>query len=88
MLFSVDADICFPGETLLLPILKGPNELGLCCTCHIPHIVGTKEVAKQEHISVPSIPGTQSRLDVDKSIVLAKNIGHDVPNLAPVIHKG
>jgi hypothetical protein len=88
MLFSVDSDVCFPGETLLLSILKGPSELGLCCTGHIPHIVGPKEVVKQEHISVPSIPGPQSRLDIDKARVLVTNIGHDVPNLVPVIHKG
>jgi hypothetical protein len=60
MLFSMDSDIGFPGETLLLSIVEGPSELGLCCTGHIPHIVGPKEVVKQEHISVPSIPGTQT----------------------------
>jgi hypothetical protein len=47
---------------------------------------GTKEVVKQEHISVPSIPGPQNRLDVDKLRVLATNIGHYAPNLAPIIH--
>jgi hypothetical protein len=83
MLFIMDYDVCFPGETLIFSILKGTSELGLFCTGHIPHIVGTKEVVKQEHINVPSIPGPQSKLDVDKSIVLATNIGHDVPNLAP-----
>jgi hypothetical protein len=67
------------------PVVKGPSELGHCCTSHIPHIVGPKEVVKQEHKSVPSIPGPQSRLDVDKAIVLATNSGHDVPNLAPDI---
>jgi hypothetical protein len=88
MLFSVDPDICFPGETLLFTILKGSSELGLCCTGHISHIVGPTEVVNQEHISVPSIPGSQSRLDVDKAIALTTNIGHDFSNLAPVIHKG
>jgi hypothetical protein len=88
MLFSVDQDVCFPGEALIFTILKGSSELGLCCTGHISHIAGTKEVVKQEHISLPSIPGPQSRLDVDKARVLAKNIGHDVPNLTPVIHTG
>jgi hypothetical protein len=44
MLFSVDPDICFPGETLIFSILKGPSELGLYCTGHIPHVVGPKEV--------------------------------------------
>jgi hypothetical protein len=87
-LFSVYPDICFPGETLLLAVVKGPSELGLFCTGHIPHIVGPTEVVKQEHISVPSIPGTQSRLGVDKARVLATHIGHDVRNLAPVIQKG
>jgi hypothetical protein len=51
------------------------------------HIVGPKEVVKQEHISLPSVPGPQSRLDVDKARVLVKHIGHDVLNLTPVIHK-
>jgi hypothetical protein len=88
MLFSVDSDICFPGETIIFPILKGPSELGLCCTDRIPHILGPKEVVKQEHTSVPSIPGSQSRFDVDKATVIATNIGHDVPNIAHVIHKG
>jgi hypothetical protein len=88
MLFSMDSDVGFPGETLLLSIVKSPSELGFCCTGHIPHIIGPKEVVKHEHISVPSITGPQSRLDVDKTRVLATNIGHDVQNLAPVIHKG
>jgi hypothetical protein len=74
MLFIVDPDICFPGDTLLFNVVKGPSELVLCCTGHISHIVGPKEVVKQEHISVPSIPGPQSRLDVDKARVLATNI--------------
>jgi hypothetical protein len=66
MLFSVDPDICFPGETFLLSLVKVPNEICLCCTGHIPLIVGPKEVVKREHIGIPSIPGPQSRLDVDK----------------------
>jgi hypothetical protein len=82
MLFSVDPDICFPGETLLFTVLKGPSELGICCTGHIYHIFGPKEVVKQEYIRIPSIPGPQSRLDLYKTIVLATNSGHDVPNLA------
>jgi hypothetical protein len=88
MLFSMDSDVSFPGVVLLLYVLKGPSDLGLCCTGHIPHIVGPKEVVKQEHISVPSIPVTQIRLDVNTTRVFATNIGHYVPNLAPVIHKG
>jgi hypothetical protein len=88
MLFSMDSHVGFPGETLLLSGVEGPSELGLCCTGHIPHIIGPKEVVKQEHISIPSIPSPQSRLDVDKARVLATNIGHDVPNLVPVVHKG
>jgi hypothetical protein len=88
MLFNVDPEICFPGEALLFTVLKSYSELGICCTGHISNIVGPKEVVKQEHISLPSIPGPQSRLDVDKAILLVTNIGHDVPNLTPVIHKG
>jgi hypothetical protein len=84
----MDSEIGFPGEMLLLSVVEGPSELGLCCTGHIPHIVGHKEVVKEEHISVPSIPGPQSRLDVNKTRMFATNIGHDIPNLTPVIHKG
>jgi hypothetical protein len=87
MLFSVDPDVCFPGEALLFTILKGSSELGFCCTGHISHIVRPKEVVQQEHISVPSVPCPQSRLDVDKARVLATNVGHNVPNLTSVIHK-
>jgi hypothetical protein len=74
MLFSMNYDVGFPGETLLFSVLKGPSELGLCCAGHIPHIVGPKELVKQEHISVPSIPGPQSRLDINKTRVYATNI--------------
>jgi hypothetical protein len=88
MLFSMDSDVCFPGETLFFFVVKGPSELGIYCTGHIPQIVGPKEVVKQEHISVPSITGPKIRLDVDKARVLATNTGHDFPNLASVIHKG
>jgi hypothetical protein len=87
MLFSVDNDVCLPGEALLFTIVKGPIELGLCCTGHISHIVRPKEVVKQEHISVPAVPCLQSRLAVDKARVLATNIGHNAPNLMLVIHK-
>jgi hypothetical protein len=62
MLFSMDSEVGFPGETLLLYVVDGPIELGLCLTGHIPHIVGPKEVVKQEHIGVPSIPGHQAGL--------------------------
>jgi hypothetical protein len=44
-------------------------------------------MVKKEHISIPSIPGLQSRFDIDKARMLAKNIGHDVPNLEPFTHK-
>jgi hypothetical protein len=84
----MDYDVGLPGETLLFSVVKGPSELSICCTGHIPHIVGLKEVVKQEHKSVPSIPGPQSRLDVNKTRMFATNIGHDVSNLTPVIHKG
>jgi hypothetical protein len=53
-----------------------------------PTLLGPKEMVKKEHISIPSIPGPQSRFDIDKARTLATNIGHDVPSLAPVIHKG
>jgi hypothetical protein len=87
MLFSVDPGICFPGEALLITVVKGSSDLGLSCTGHISLIVGTKEVVKHEHIGVPSIPGLQSRLGVDKARVLVTNIAHNVPNLTPVIEK-
>jgi hypothetical protein len=51
-------------------------------------IVGAKEMVKKEHITIPSIPGPKSRFDIDKSRMFATNILDDVPNLAPVIHKG
>jgi hypothetical protein len=88
MLFSMDYDVSFPSETLLFSVVEGPSDLGLYCTGHVPHIVGPKEVVKQEHISVPSIPGPQIRFDVNKTIILATNIRHYVPKLTPVIHKG
>jgi hypothetical protein len=88
MLFSMNLHIRFPGKYLILTIVEGYSELGLGCTGHISHIVGTKEIVKQEHISVPSITGAQSSLDVDKARVIATNIGHNLPNLSPVIHKG
>jgi hypothetical protein len=87
MLFSVNPDISFPCETLLFTVVEGASELGLCLTGHVSHIVGPKEMVKKEHITTPSIPGPQSRFDIDKKIMFATNIGHDVPNLAPVIHK-
>jgi hypothetical protein len=87
MLFIMDSDVGLPGETLLLSVVEGPSELGLCCTDHIPDIVGPKEVVKQEHISVPSTSFPQRRIDVNKKRMFATNIGHDVPNLMPVIHK-
>jgi hypothetical protein len=73
---------------IFFTVLKGSSELGLCCTGHISHIIGPKEVVKQEHISLPSIPGPERRIDVDKAIVLAANIGHNFPNCKPVVHKG
>jgi hypothetical protein len=88
MLLSMDSDVGLPGETLLFSVVEGVSELGLCCTGHIPHIVGPNEVVKHEHIILPSIPGPQSRLDVNKTRMFATNIGHDVPNLTPVIQKG
>jgi hypothetical protein len=88
MLFSVDPHICFPGETLLLTILESASELGLCFTGHISNVVGAKEVVKKEHVGISSIPGPQGRFDVNKAGMFATYIGHDVPHLAPVIHKG
>jgi hypothetical protein len=74
MLFSMYSNIRVPCKSLLLAIVAGSSQLGLCCTGHIPHIVGTKKVVKQEHVNIPSISGAQSRLDVDKSRVLATNV--------------
>jgi hypothetical protein len=88
MFFSVNPDISFPCETLLFTVVEDASDLGLCLTGHVSHIVGAKEMVKKEHISVPSIPGPQSSFDIDKTRMFATNIGHDVPNLAPVIHKG
>jgi hypothetical protein len=88
MLFSVNPDISFPCETLIFIVVEGVGELGLCLTGHVYHIVGPKEMVKQENISIPSIPGPQSRFDIDKARFFATHIGHDVPNIAPVIHKG
>jgi hypothetical protein len=88
MLFSVDPDIFSPVEAIIFTIVKGSSEIGLCFTGHISHIVGPKELVKQEHVSLPSIPGPQSRFDVDKARVLATHIGHDVSNLKLVINKG
>jgi hypothetical protein len=88
MLFSVYPHVRFPCESLLLAILKGPSELGLRCSGHISLIVGPKEMVKQDHIDLPSIPGSQSSIDVDKARVFATNIGHNLPNLMPVIQKG
>jgi hypothetical protein len=73
MLFSVNPGISFHG---------------LCLTGHVSHIVGAKEMVKKEHIRIPSITGPQSRFDIDKTRMFYTNIEHDVPNLAPVIHKG
>jgi hypothetical protein len=54
---------------------------------YLPHCWAQGNV-KKEHISIPSIPGPQSRFDIDNAGMFATNIGYDVPNLAPVIHKG
>jgi hypothetical protein len=88
MLLSMNSDIGFQDEMLFLSIVKGVSELVLCFTGHIPHIVGTKEMVKQEHISIPSISGLQGRFDIDKTRLFATNIGHDIPKIAPFIHKG
>jgi hypothetical protein len=85
--FSVDPDISFPCETLLFTVVEGASESGLRLTDHISNIVRAKEVVKKEHIRIPSIPVPQSRFDVDKTRMFATYIGHNVPNLAPVIHK-
>jgi hypothetical protein len=88
VLFRVDPYIILPCETLLFTVVEGASEFGLCLTGHIPNIVRAKEVVKKEHIGIPSIPGPKSRFDVNKTRMFATYIGHDVPNLAPVIHKG
>jgi hypothetical protein len=87
-MLSMDLHIRFPGNSPLLAILEGSSEFCLRCTGHISHIVGSKEMVKQEHINLPSIPDTQSRIGVYKARVIAKHIGHIVPNLTHVIHKG
>jgi hypothetical protein len=88
VLFSVYPNISFPCETLLFTVVEGASDLGLCLTGHIPNIVRAKEVVKKEHISIPSIPGPQSRFDVNKTRMFAIYIGHNVPNFAPVVQKG
>jgi hypothetical protein len=88
MLFSVNPDISFPCETLLFTIVEGASDIGLCLAGHVSHIVRAKEMVKKEHISIPSIPGPQSRFDIEKTRMFVTNIGHDVPNFAPVIQKG
>jgi hypothetical protein len=88
VLFSVDPYISFPCETLLFTIVEGASELGLCFTGHIPNIVRAKEMVEKEHVGIPSIPGPQSRFDLNKARMFATYIGHNVPNLAPVINKG
>jgi hypothetical protein len=57
MLFSVNPDISLPCDTLLFTIVEGASEIGLCLTVHVSHIVGAKEMAKKEHISIHFIPG-------------------------------
>jgi hypothetical protein len=88
MLLCMDSHIRLPGKYFLHAMVEGSSQLGICCECHIPHVVWTKEMLKQEHVSIHSIPGAQSRLAVDKARVLATHIGHSFPHLTPVIHKG
>jgi hypothetical protein len=88
MLFSVDSNIRFPTETLLLAVVESASELGLCFTRHISNVVRSKKMIKEEHVGIPSIPGPQGRLDVSKTGMFSTYVGHDVPNLAPVAHKG
>jgi hypothetical protein len=58
MLLIMSSDISLPGEFFLLVIIEGARQLGIISTCHATHIVWAKEMVKQEHVSVPSIPGT------------------------------
>jgi hypothetical protein len=51
MVFSADSHLSFPVKSLLLAIVEGSSDLGLRCTGHISHIVGSKKMVKQEHIS-------------------------------------
>jgi hypothetical protein len=62
----VDHYISFPCETLLLTIVEGASEFGICLSGHIPNIARAKEMVKKKHIGIPSIPGPQSRFDVKK----------------------
>jgi hypothetical protein len=57
MLLCMNSHIRLPGESFLLVIIKGGIKLGLSGTGHVTHIVGTKDMVKKEHVSVPSIPG-------------------------------
>jgi hypothetical protein len=56
MLLSMNSDIRFPGESFLLAIVEGVSKLCLSSTGHVTHIVWAKEMVKQEHVSIPSIP--------------------------------
>jgi hypothetical protein len=40
-----------------------------------------EEMVKQQHESIPSILGSQHRLDIDKAIMVAAYVEHDVPNI-------
>jgi hypothetical protein len=64
MLFRMDTNKQFPGESLLLTIVKGSSQIGHSSADHVAHIIWSKEMVTQQHILIPSILSTQRRLDV------------------------
>jgi hypothetical protein len=87
VLFRLDSNKRFPSESLLFTILQGASQLFFSSTSHVVHVVWPKEMVKHQHVGVPSILGSHRRLDVDKTIMLASDVGHDVLNLASGFHK-
>jgi hypothetical protein len=83
----MDSEICFPSESLLFTIVQDSNQLVLSSARHVAHIVCPKEMVKQQHVRFPSILGSQRSLDINKARILPADVGHDIPNLAPIVHK-
>jgi hypothetical protein len=67
MLLCMNYHIHLPDESFLFAIVKGAIQIDLSGTGHVPHIDGTKEMAKKDHESVPFIPGAYDMLDVNKT---------------------
>jgi hypothetical protein len=87
MLFSMNPNIHLLREPFLFTVLKGAIQLGLSSAGHVARIVWSKEMVKHQHVCVPSVLSKQRMPDIKKTRIFATNVGHDVPNLAPVIHK-